>query len=269
MQTPACQPHKQGRIPGIPVMSCAALATFLTWAPCSIGSANDDPMPVKLSTLPFQVAGAKQAPVDSRHESSERPIRPTCAELASTRATERAGESNVPLGCGIQSNVADGTQASDQLEERIDVATFLAWHSQVRDTMQYASDTPLSRRSRRSVGGSMFKLPIVIAVFLPSVAFAAMPALAPGTKTPPPEQSRSTHGARVSGQLSMGPDPGGKTGATVSPTTTKTGQPSADGAGVSSPSGVTSTAAPGVAKERADPKTAPAGNSATSKESKD
>jgi hypothetical protein len=52
----------------------------------------------------------------------------------------------------------------------------------------------------------MFKMPIVIAVFLPSVAFAAMPALAPGTQTPQPEQSRSTHGARVSGQLSMGPD---------------------------------------------------------------
>ena len=272
MQTSASQPHKQGRIPGSPVMSCAALASFLTWAPCSIGSAHDDPMPVKLSTLPFQVAGAKQAPVDSRHESSERPTRPTCAELAgiaSTRATERTGESNVALGCGIQSNVADGTQANDQVEERIDVETFLAWHSQVRDTMQYASDTTLSRPSGRTVGGSMFKMPIVIAVFLPSVAFAAIPGLAPGTKMPPSEQSRSTHGARVSGQLSMGPDPGGKTGATVSPTTTKTGQPTADGAGVSSPSGVTSTAAPGVAKERVDPKTAPASNSATSKESKD
>lgn len=118
----------------------------------------------------------------------------------------------------------------------------------------------------------MFKLPIVIAVFFPSVAFAAMPVLAPGTQTPPPEQSQSTHGARASGQLSMGPDPGGKTGATVSPATTKTGQPSADGAGASNgtsasnQSGVTSTAAPGVARDRTDPKTVPAGSSATSKE---
>ena len=117
----------------------------------------------------------------------------------------------------------------------------------------------------------MFKMPIVIAVFLPSVAFAAMPALAPGTQTPQPEQSRSTHGARVSGQLSMGPDPGGKTGATVSPTTTKTGQPSADGAGASNGTGASSasgatTAAPGVARDGTDPKTAPAGSSATSKE---
>ena len=211
MQTPASQSHKRCRIPGIVVMSCTAVATLLTWAQCSIGSANDAPVPVKPSTVPFQVAGAKEAPVDSRRESSERPTRPTCAELAgiaSTRATERTGESNVALGCGVQSNLADGTRASDQLEERIEVATFLAWHSQVRDTMQYASDTTLSRPSRRSVGGSMFKMPIVIAMFLPSVAFAAMPALAPGTQTPPPEQSQSTHGARVSGQLSMGPEPG-------------------------------------------------------------
>lgn len=223
MQTPASQPHKRCRVPGIVMMSCATAATLLTWAPCSIGSANDNPVPVKLSAVPFQVAGAKQAPVDLRRESSERPTRPTCAELAgiaSTQATERTGESNVALGCGAQNNVADGTHAGDQLEERIDVATFLAWHSQ----------------------------------------------------TPPPEQSQSTHGARVSGQLSMGPDPGGKTGATVSPTTTKTGQPSADGAGASNgtsasnQSAVTSTVAPGVARDRTDPKTAPAGSSATSKE---
>ena len=124
----------------------------------------------------------------------------------------------------------------------------------------------------------MFKMPIVIAVFFPSVAFAAMPVLAPGTQTPPPEQSQSTHGARVSDQLSMGPDPGGKTGATVSPTTTKTGQPSADGTGAANgtgassgtgaanQSGATSTGAPAVARDRTDPKTAPAGSSATSKE---
>ena len=122
----------------------------------------------------------------------------------------------------------------------------------------------------------MFKMPIVIAVLLPSVALAAMPARAPDTKTPPPEQSQSTRGARVSGQLSMGPDPGGKTGATVSPTATKTGQPSADaaagasnGTSASDQSGVTSTAAPGVARDRTDPKTAPTGSSATSKEYRD
>ena len=249
------------------VLAALALVFAVQWAQSFAIS-----RPVNLSTVPFKVAGAKQAPVDPRHESSGHPTRPTCAEvagIASTRATERTGESNLAHGCGgVQSNVADGTPPSHQLEERIDVETFLAWHSQVRSRMQYASDTTLSRPSRRSVGGSMFKLPVVIAVFLPGVAFAALPALAPGTPTPPPGQSQSTHGARVSGQLSMGPDPGGKTGATVSPTTTKTGQPTADGAGASSPSGATSTAAPGVVTDGTDPKTAPAGNSVTSKESK-
>ena len=77
----------------------------------------------------------------------------------------------------------------------------------------------------------MSKTAIIIAILFPSAAFAAMPVLAPGTQTPPPEQSQSasvigTHGARVSDQLSMGPDPGGKTGDTVTPNTTKTGQPS-------------------------------------------
>ena len=143
MQTPASQPHKRCRIPSIVMMSCAAVATLLTWARSSIGSANDNPVPIKLSAVPFQAAGAKEAPVDSRRESSERPTRPTCAELAgiaSAQTIERTGESNVALGCGVRSNVAGGTQASDQIEERIDVATFLAWHSQARDSIQHVSD---------------------------------------------------------------------------------------------------------------------------------
>jgi len=117
----------------------------------------------------------------------------------------------------------------------------------------------------------MSKTAIIIAIFFPSAAFAAMPVLAPNTQTAPPQQSQNasvigTHGARVSDQLSMGPDPGGKTGATVTPTTTKTGQPSADGTGASNQSGATSTAAPAVASDRTDPKTGPTGGSATSKD---
>ena len=91
----------------------------------------------------------------------------------------------------------------------------------------------------------MSKTAIIIAILFPSAAFAAMPASAPGTQTPPLEQSQnaSVIGARgggVSDQLSMGPDPGGKTGDTVTPTTTKTGQPSADGTGTSNQSGASS-----------------------------
>lgn len=117
----------------------------------------------------------------------------------------------------------------------------------------------------------MSKTAIIIAIFFPSAAFAAMPVLAPSPQTPPPQQSQNasvigTHGTRVSDQLSMGPDPGGKTGPTVSPTTTKTGQPSADGTGASTQSGASSTAAPGVARDRTDPKTGPTSGSTTSKE---
>lgn len=111
MQTPTSQPHKRCRITGIVMLSCAAVAALLTWAPCSSGSAHDNTVPVKPLPVPFQVAGAKESPVDSRRESSERPTRPTCAEfagMASTQATEGTGESNVALGCGVQSNVADG-----------------------------------------------------------------------------------------------------------------------------------------------------------------
>ena len=75
-----------------------------------------------------------------------------------------------------------------------------------------------------------------------------------------------THGAGVFDHLSMGPDPGGKTGDTVTPTTTKTGQPSSDGTGASNQSGASSTAAPEVASEKTDPRTGPTSGSATSKQ---
>ncbi len=137
---------------GIATMSCAAVAMLLAWAPSSIGSAGDNPVLAKLSAVPSQAA-AKEAPVDSRHESSERPTRPTCAELAgaaSTQTIERTGESNLAVGCGVRGNVAGGTQAGDQIEERIDVATFHAWHSQAR-YFQYASDAaPLRTLLRTS-----------------------------------------------------------------------------------------------------------------------
>ena len=44
--------------------------------------------------------------------------------------------------------------------------------------------------------------------------------------------------------LSMGPDPGGHTGATVTPETTKTGQPAVDGARESASGGKTENSGP-------------------------
>jgi hypothetical protein len=105
---------------------------------------------------------------------------------------------------------------------------------------------------------------IVIAILLTSAAaFGAFPVWAPGTQqSPPPEQSQSasltgTQGARAADQLSMGPDPGGKTGETVTPNTTKTGQPSHDGTGASSQPRGTGAAVPGDASDRTDPDTGP------------
>jgi hypothetical protein len=120
----------------------------------------------------------------------------------------------------------------------------------------------------------MSKTAIVIAILFPSAAFAALHGLAPGTQASPPEQSQGanvigTYGARVSDQLSMGPDPGGKTGATVTPTTTKTGQPSADGTGASNQSDATSTPAPGTANDRTDSSTGPTSGSETRKQRRD
>jgi hypothetical protein len=101
----------------------------------------------------------------------------------------------------------------------------------------------------------MSKPAILVAMFFPSTLFAAIPVLTPSTQAQQSEQSQSasligTHRAGVFDQLSMGPDPGGKSGDTVTPTTSKTGQPSADGAGASNQSGTNSNAAPTGGSEK-------------------
>ena len=98
----------------------------------------------------------------------------------------------------------------------------------------------------------MFSAAIIIAIFFSSAAAAALE-----TQHLSPNQSTTaarTHSAEAFNQLSMGPDPGGKTGATVTPETTKTGQPPVDGAATSKQSG-TSGAAPAAARDSADPST--------------
>jgi hypothetical protein len=106
----------------------------------------------------------------------------------------------------------------------------------------------------------MSKTAFIIAILIPCTGFAAIPVWAPSTQTPSPEQSQSpsvilTRGAGISDRLSMGPDPGGKTGATVTSTTTKTGQPSYDGTTGPNASGPGNTAATGAASNRTDPST--------------
>ena len=116
----------------------------------------------------------------------------------------------------------------------------------------------------------MSKTAITIAIFFLGLV-AAIPVLARSTQTQQPEQSQSatvisTPGAGVFDHLSMGPDPGGKTGDTVTPATTNTSQPSTDGAGSSNQSGASSTAPSGAASTRTDPSPRPASGSETSKQ---
>ena len=80
----------------------------------------------------------------------------------------------------------------------------------------------------------MTKTFVIVASLFPIAASAAVSVLTPSQQVPS-EQSRSaavvsTHGTWRFDQLSMGPDPGGHTGATVTPETSKTGQPSQDAA---------------------------------------
>ena len=118
----------------------------------------------------------------------------------------------------------------------------------------------------------MYKLVITAAIFFLSPAFPAISVLSPSTQTQQPEQSQSARvvggqGAGGFDHLSMGPDPGGKTGDTVTPTTTKTGQPSYDGTGGgSNPSGVSGTSVPGAASDRTEKSTGPTSGSDKSKQ---
>jgi hypothetical protein len=60
------------------------------------------------------------------------------------------------------------------------------------------------------------------------------------------ENSNVTGTTKLPDLLSMGPDPGGHTGATVTPETTKTGQPAVDGARETTSGGKTENSGPPV-----------------------
>ena len=100
----------------------------------------------------------------------------------------------------------------------------------------------------------MFRAAIIIAIYFSTAAAAAL-----GTQQLNPNHSANatvgTHKAEAFNQLSMGPDPGGKTGATVTPETTKTGQPPVDGAAASTQPGTSGTAGSAGTRDRTDPST--------------
>jgi len=127
MQTQASQRPKQwGRIPrSVIVMACiGVIASLLASAASSVGGANDNSgdnsAPGRISAVPAQAAGLKETSADKGGGSSERPARPTCAELGlmvSIPESERTVEATSALGCGARSNLASGTPASNQSQE--------------------------------------------------------------------------------------------------------------------------------------------------------
>jgi len=97
----------------------------------------------------------------------------------------------------------------------------------------------------------MFRAAIILAIFFSTAAAATLK-----TQQLSPNQSTTaakTHSAEAFNQLGMGPDPGGKTGATVTPETTKTGQSPVDGAAASKQPGTSGAAAPAAVRDSTDP----------------
>lgn len=154
MRTHANQLHKQRvRITGITmaVSRAAAIAVLLAWTPSSIGSANQDSAPARLPAVPAQAAGTKAVPADPGHRTGDLPAGPVCAELRVIRAarfTGGMGESADAVGCGIGNNLASGTPARADDGDRVDIATFLAWHVEGRNLGQDVYQATLSAPSR-------------------------------------------------------------------------------------------------------------------------
>ena len=97
----------------------------------------------------------------------------------------------------------------------------------------------------------MIRAVIIFAIFFSTAAAATLK-----TQQLSPNQSTTaakTHSAEAFNQLGMGPDPGGKTGATVTPETTKTGQSPVDGAAASKQPGTSGAAAPAAVRDSTDP----------------
>lgn len=84
---------------------------------------------------------------------------------------------------------------------------------------------------------------IVVAALFSVLALAGISSQQPG---PSIENSNVTGTTKLPDLLSMGPDPGGHTGATVTPETSKTGQAAVDSARQSSSGGKTENSGPPV-----------------------
>ena len=154
MQAHAKQPHDQlirvMRI-AMALSWIALMAALLEGVSSSIGSANDNTAAAQSSAAPPEPPGAVEAAMDAVHGSGDRPARPTCADLgviASTPEIETSNESMDTLGCATRSHLAGGTSATKPSEDRVDVATLLAWHVEANTLIPHARQTTLSGPSQ-------------------------------------------------------------------------------------------------------------------------
>jgi hypothetical protein len=81
---------------------------------------------------------------------------------------------------------------------------------------------------------ALFSVPAFAGIFEPQCGWSQI------------ENSNVTGTTKLPNLLSMGPDPGGHTGATVTPETTKTGQPAVDSARGTASGGRTESSGPPV-----------------------
>lgn len=88
------------------------------------------------------------------------------------------------------------------------------------------------------------KIVLIVAALFSLPAFAGISAQRWGSSQI--ENSNVTGTTKLPDLLSMGPDPGGHTGATVTPETTKTGQPAVDSARETASGGRTENSGPSV-----------------------
>ena len=154
MQAHAKRPRDQL----IPVMRIAMalswialMAALLEGVPSSIGSANENTAAAQSSAAPPQAPGAVETAMDPVHGAGDRPGRPTCAGLgviASTPEIETNNESTDTLGCATRSNLAGGASTNKPSEDRVDVATLLAWHVEANTLIPYARQTTVSGPSQ-------------------------------------------------------------------------------------------------------------------------
>lgn len=92
------------------------------------------------------------------------------------------------------------------------------------------------------------KIVLIVAAVLSIVGFAGI--FTQEWRLSQIENSSISGKVKVPGLLTMGPDPGGHTGATVTPETTKTGQPAVDNAREAASGGTTENSGPPMDSSR-------------------